>query len=306
MTKAHAYGRKLTSREAAQVLGVSEASVKRWADIGLLPMVKTAGGHRRFRPEDVAIFRRRGLVESEGSHQYTSFDQRQAREARLNIAEGETENLFYESLLDGRGEQSGAILVRLQLNGSTVAELADSIICPAMRRVGDLWQRGNLSVAQEHVATRAAQEALTALRASLRYGKAHGRRAICCATEGDFHELPVEMAALTLEEHSWEVINLGASTPFYSLAEAVERYSPRLVCVASTILEGLERARRDYLLLTNVTRRLGNALVVGGAGLTREDVRDRFPADLHADNFGDLEKFIHEIAKGDELNAALN
>ena len=40
------------------MLGVSEASVKRWADSGLLPMEKTAGGHRRFRPEDVAAVRR--------------------------------------------------------------------------------------------------------------------------------------------------------------------------------------------------------------------------------------------------------
>src|ERR671913_90085 len=52
-------GRRLTSKEAARVLGVSEASVKRWADSGLLPMEKTAGGHRRFRPEDVAAARRR-------------------------------------------------------------------------------------------------------------------------------------------------------------------------------------------------------------------------------------------------------
>src|SRR5215207_10536644 len=53
-------GRRLTSKEAARVLGVSEASVKRWADSGLLPMEKTAGGHRRFRPEDVAAARRAG------------------------------------------------------------------------------------------------------------------------------------------------------------------------------------------------------------------------------------------------------
>jgi excisionase family DNA binding protein len=54
-------GRKLTSEEAARVLGVSEASVKRWAERGLLPTEKTAGGHRRFRPEDVAVVRRGGL-----------------------------------------------------------------------------------------------------------------------------------------------------------------------------------------------------------------------------------------------------
>jgi excisionase family DNA binding protein len=51
-------GKRLTSKETARLLGVSEASIKRWADGGLLPSEKTAGGHRRFRPEDVATFRR--------------------------------------------------------------------------------------------------------------------------------------------------------------------------------------------------------------------------------------------------------
>src|ERR687890_1060025 len=55
-------GRRLTSKEAARVLGVSEASVKRWADSGLLPMEKTAGGHRRFRPEDLVAVRRAGAT----------------------------------------------------------------------------------------------------------------------------------------------------------------------------------------------------------------------------------------------------
>src|SRR5829696_368011 len=58
-------GRRLTSKEAARVLGVSEASVKRWADSGLLPMEKTAGGHRRFRPEDVAAVRHAGPTAGE-------------------------------------------------------------------------------------------------------------------------------------------------------------------------------------------------------------------------------------------------
>ena len=51
-------GKRLTSAEVANLLGVSEASVKRWSDSGVLSKEKTAGGHRRFRPEDVAVFRR--------------------------------------------------------------------------------------------------------------------------------------------------------------------------------------------------------------------------------------------------------
>src|SRR5690349_6270255 len=38
----------LTTNEAADLAGVGPSTVKRWADLGLLPCVRTAGGHRRF------------------------------------------------------------------------------------------------------------------------------------------------------------------------------------------------------------------------------------------------------------------
>ncbi|GLY88611.1 helix-turn-helix domain-containing protein [Actinoallomurus iriomotensis] len=44
----------LTPREVAEILGVSAATVGRWARTGMLePAVRTPGGHRRYRRVDV-------------------------------------------------------------------------------------------------------------------------------------------------------------------------------------------------------------------------------------------------------------
>ncbi|HJL18291.1 MAG TPA: helix-turn-helix domain-containing protein [Sandaracinaceae bacterium LLY-WYZ-13_1] len=53
----------LTTSEAADALGVSPTSIKRWADAGRLPAQKTAGGHRRYRRGDVEHMRRQGEEE---------------------------------------------------------------------------------------------------------------------------------------------------------------------------------------------------------------------------------------------------
>lgn len=42
--------------EAAEVLGVSAASLRKWSDDGLLPVYRTPGGQRRFSAEDLEIF----------------------------------------------------------------------------------------------------------------------------------------------------------------------------------------------------------------------------------------------------------
>jgi excisionase family DNA binding protein len=40
-------------REAARALGVSENTIRRWEQRGLIPAVRLPSGVRRFRPEDI-------------------------------------------------------------------------------------------------------------------------------------------------------------------------------------------------------------------------------------------------------------
>jgi len=285
-------GRKnLTSKQAARLLGVSEASVKRWADGGLLPALKTAGGHRRFRAEDLAAFR-------QGARTRDAAARPRPEAPPAPLDEGLTDELF-GLIVGGNEEEAASLLVGLHLQGHTVARLADAALCPALRRVGDLWHAGRLSVAQEHLATRTAHTALDGLRAAARVRTESAEKvAVCCAVEDDYHELPVYLAALTLEAQGWEVVNLGANTPFYAVSEAVGRFVPRLVCVASTVFRQTDRAAREYGEFGAAVRRAGASVVLGGAGFFGEGMRQRFPADLYAATFSELEEHAAALAGG--------
>lgn len=57
----------LTSTEAARLLGVSAATIKRWSDEGVITTVRTPGGHRRFRRSDVSIAAERLFTRTGGS-----------------------------------------------------------------------------------------------------------------------------------------------------------------------------------------------------------------------------------------------
>jgi excisionase family DNA binding protein len=62
-----------TSSQAARYLGVSLATVRRWADAGHLDYYRTPGGQRRFSREQldafVASMRQGGPVEDDGNPQ---------------------------------------------------------------------------------------------------------------------------------------------------------------------------------------------------------------------------------------------
>lgn len=283
------------------MLGVSEASVKRWADGGLLPTAKTVGGHRRFRPEDVALFKRTRLSEERALGVRRELITRADEKLRGAEAKGLTTNdalieETFRALLGGRAEDVSALAVSLYLRGRTVAFIADEILCPPMRRVGELWHKGELSVAEEHLATLTAINALQNLHAVIEASAEASMLALCCSVEEDFHEFPVRLAALVLESCGLEVLNIGASTPFYALTEAMERFQPRLVCVAATILNGLDRAAREYAEFHRAAERRGVRVVLGGAGFADIEVRRRLQADLYAESFRQLEEFAGTLS----------
>jgi MerR family transcriptional regulator, light-induced transcriptional regulator len=283
---------RLTSKEVADLLGVSDASVKRWADSGVLSTEKTAGGHRRFRPEDVAAFRRtaqRQLAERPERQASVGVTPPHTGAAAQITPDDELANSMFEQIAGGLDEEASATVVGLHLHGHTAALIADRVICPALRKVGDLWRTGEVSVAQEHVATRVVRSALQALPVSIDGGYAGHRLALCCSVEDDFHEVPIYIASLVLAERGWQVVSLGTSTPFFALAEAVARFRPQVVCVCSTVFNQPDRAGREYAEFADAVEHAGASTVFGGAGFADEAMRHRFPADLHADTFFQLE-----------------
>jgi len=46
----------LPLRDAAELLGAHPSTVRQWSDLGMLPALRTPGGHRRFRRGDVRLF----------------------------------------------------------------------------------------------------------------------------------------------------------------------------------------------------------------------------------------------------------
>lgn len=292
----------MTTRQLARLWRVSEATIKRWADAGHLRPSRTLGGHRRFSLEEVARFQsERGLAQAgtrDALRRAAAADGGAARGAAAGEARGaaprDFTDAFYESLAAGREATATAVLLEAYLGGAGVAELLDEVVAGALHRVGDQWEAGHTTVADEHLATRTATRAVETLRGSVgREARARGT-AVCCAAEEELHELSVLCAQTLLESEGWTVRNLGGNTPLFALTDAVERHRPQLVCVSSTTRGVLAGAARDYAQFLDAARAAGARVVLGGEGFRGQSLRERFPADLHAGTLADLLDFLRE------------
>jgi len=281
----------LTTKEVARLCRVSDATVKRWEDAGFLKSERTSGKHRRFRAEEVARFQRDQGLGQKSCHGDQSVRSTIAR--RRNFA-GSPPSLF-DVLIAGGEEEAANFIIGAYLQGTSLTDIFDDLLSPALRRVGELWYRGELSVAQEHLATRAAQYAVHKLRTSLPLPEAQNKLAFCAAFEGDLHELPSYLAQVTIENEGWEVVNFGANTPFFSLGEEIEQYKPQVICLSATYISDLERLSRDFRELKEIAARLKISIILGGKIFDDDHLRRRFPAELYAESFVQVAHFVERL-----------
>lgn len=280
----------LTTGEVAHLCRVSNATVKRWEAAGLLKSERTSGGHRRFRAEEVARFQRRqrlGLKHCHGDESIFT------TAVRRDVKTYSGSPLFH-SLMAGCEEGAANLLIDEYLREKPLAEIFDDSICPAMRQIGELWRGGEITVTQEHLATRTACNATNKLRSVLSAPETSGELAMCCAIESDFHELPTQLAQIILENEGWEVMNFGANTPLYALTEEVLRYQPKAVCISATVISDIERLVRDYQAFAEQINKLEIPVILGGRAFADQNIRRRFCADIYADSFGELAEFVRD------------
>ncbi len=282
-----------TTKEVARFCRVSDATVKRWEDAGIIKSERTSGGHRRFRAEEVARFQREqglGLKQTHGDESVFAVNNRNTE------IKNYSDYTLFDTLLAGSEASATEILISEHLNGKPLSEIFDETVCPTLRKIGERWFAGEISVAQEHLATRTICNAIYKLRNTLRVPEPTGKLAICCALENEFHELPTHLAQITIENEGWEVLNFGANTPLYCLSEEISKHQPDMICISSTIINDIERLSRDFANFRELAVKHKVSIVLGGKIFDAECMRKRFPADLYAQSFTEVAEFAREMS----------
>ncbi len=278
----------LTPAQAARSLGLSESTVRRLCDDGLLESVRTDGGHRRIRPSDVAAYARSHAV-PESASQARGAAGRGGRRAN----EQELLERTREALLDGDALLLRRLLGELSLAGESAAFIADRLLAPALAELGQRWCDGALSVYREH---RASEQVLAAVsEARERFApQPRARRALCAAPEADPNSLAAAMASWVLAEAGYAAVLLGADVPFDALREAVVELGPRLLVLSISHVEDLKSFKRGCRALFAQTQQAGCVLAVGGRALDAE-LKQALSADFFGDSLAELDEYARSL-----------
>jgi MerR family transcriptional regulator, light-induced transcriptional regulator len=149
----------------------------------------------------------------------------------------------------------------------TIAEIDHQIIAPAMWFIGELWEKGEISVADEHLASEITVRVLALQREAGRVMRGRADRSVLLATpEGELHVIALRMVSNLLREAGYEVITLGADVPPEALGRAAGRWQPDVVALSTTMPGGGDQV---LISMYEVQQRRPEAtFVIGGRGVT--------------------------------------
>lgn len=271
----------LSPKQLGKALGVSEASVKRWCDQGLVPADKTAGGHRRIAMADALAF-----IRARARHP-TALDT--APEVLKDAG-----HALGEALLAGFGEKAKHLIADLMLQGYSAVEICDRVITQAFRLIGERWSHGAAEIFEERRACEICLEILRDIKTTLLDPADEAPLAIGATLPGDFYQLPVHMAEIALREAAWRTQILGTSLPLHTVLAAIQKIRPRLLWLSVSHITDEHAFLADFSTLTDAANAHGAAVVIGGSAL-HTSLRQRMRYAGFCDTFDQLSRFARNI-----------
>jgi DNA-binding transcriptional MerR regulator len=248
--------------ELSRRSGVTPELLRAWERrYNLLQPERSAGGLRLYSADDLERVRRmqhhmtQGLAAREAAALATETTAPAARTA----FDAGTARAELQRTLEAFDEPGGQAVIDELLAVTTVETLLVDVVLPYLRELGERWERGEVSIAQEHFASSLMRGRLLGLARG--WGRGAGRRALLACAPGEHHDLGLIAFGLALRERGWRIDYLGTDTPIESIAEAAAALEPALLVLSAVSTTPLEQVAGEIGALAN-----GRLVAVAGAG----------------------------------------
>lgn len=219
----------------ARRTGVGADTLRKWEQrYGILRPARTAGGQRRYSERDVTRVEWLRDRLKEGYR----IGEAAALLGDSEVAQPRTAEELQDALYDAGSGGDAVEIARLLEQTFTlypVERACAEVVAPLLRRIGDGWECGEVSVAHEHLVSESVRARLQSLLSYAR-GGTRGTAVLACAP-GERHDLGLLMAGALLRADGWQVAFLGSDLPPTDATALAERLEADVVLFSVTMTE---------------------------------------------------------------------
>ena len=139
---------------------------------------------------------------------------------------------YLEGLLTNNRQQCRVCFEQWLAATPELRTLYEDLVRRSLYEVGDLWERGRISVATEHLATAISEGLLNLTYPRLFARPRLGKSAVVTCVANEYHQIGGKMVADLFELNGWRGYFLGANTPVRDVQALIAEKQPDVVALS--------------------------------------------------------------------------
>lgn len=188
--------------------------------------------------------------------------------------------MLYRNILDGKKADIDRLVMEILNEGVEPLSIVDNTIIPALKDVGDKYDKGIYFLPQLLNSAEVVESAFKVLKEKMPKGMGSKGKIILATVEGDIHDIGKNIVKVLLENYGYEVIDLGRDVKPSIIVDEVKRTNAKLVGLSALMTTTLNNMEKTIKILRE---KYDIKIMVGGAVLTK-DYAMKIGADYYGAN----------------------
>lgn len=202
---------------------------------------------------------------------------------------------YLDGIVDGNKDHCYCLICDAVDEGVNIKDIYSKIFCPAMVRIGELWQSSVINVAQEHQAVAITRSIISSLYYKVCRDKAmesKGKIILTCPNN-ELHDMGIRMLANLLEMEGWDIRYLGANVPSDAVIEMIKKVAPVMVGISCTMPFNIDNVKELIEMIKSETPEKPSVLVGGNAFDSDPKLVEYLQADYYGSDFDRTIKLVN-------------
>ncbi|MCD6118109.1 homocysteine S-methyltransferase family protein [bacterium] len=183
------------------------------------------------------------------------------------------DNLIFRAILDGNRDEIMPLVEQALEKGTDPLAINNEILIPAIKEVGDMYDRKDIYLPQMILSAETMQRAFKVLEPHFGKEKSEIKgRVVITTVSGDVHDIGKNIVALFLKNHGFEVIDLGKNVQAADIAYAAIKNNADIVGLSALMTTTMVEMPKVIKTLRDAGSKA--RVVVGGAVVTKRYARE--------------------------------
>lgn len=265
-------------KKVSELLDIPSVTIRAWENrYHVVNPMRTEGGHRLYSKKDIETLKwlkeqttKNHMKISEAVQLLNQSTYKPIETTPISRSHENLKAKLYQALIEMDTQEANDI-IEVAFSMFEYEYVFNHILAELLYRIGDDWENGKITVAQEHFASQFVMNRFAQFLRILPVNRSLPKILAFCP-EGEDHHIGLMLFSLFLRKKGHEVIYLGPNTPFDGLLDVMENKQLSIIAISLTNPAHIERVERwiQACLKTNTHLRF----VIGGKGVLRSQQRD--------------------------------